>query len=280
VKILVALKRVADPDNANKVKIPPSGEKIDTTGLEWKINPFDEYALEAALRLTENGKTPKKREGEVVVVTLGPKDMVQTMRQGLAMGADRGVLVAGEDEQLDSWAVAQILAAVVKKEQPDFVLMGKLTVDSESGAVGPILAELLGWPQAAHAMHLVTNDQGKTFTVGREVDGGILTIEVSSPMVITASDRLIHPEAVKNGVTPADFKYPEAEGGRYASLKGIMAAKKKPIEEVTADSLGVSLETHQQYAKFDRPPARSGQVQFVETVQELVQKLHTEAKVI
>jgi electron transfer flavoprotein beta subunit len=279
VKILVPLKRVADPYNANKVGVSSDGTKVTTDGLEWKINPYDEYALEAALRLTENGQS-KERSGEVVIASIGPKDMVQTMRQGLAMGADRGVLVAGEDEQLDSWAVAQILAAVVKKEQPDFVLMGKLTVDSESGAVGPILAELLGWPQAAHAMHLVTNDQGKTFTVGREVDGGILTIEVSSPMVITASDRLIHPEAVKNGVTPADFKYPEAEGGRYASLKGIMAAKKKPIEEVTADSLGVSLETHQQYAKFDRPPARSGQVQFVETVQELVQKLHTEAKVI
>jgi electron transfer flavoprotein beta subunit len=279
VKILVPLKRVADPYNANKVGVSSDGTKVTTDGLEWKINPYDEYALEAALRLTENGQS-KERSGEVVIASIGPKDMVQTMRQGLAMGADRGVLVAGEDEQLDSWAVAQILAAVVKKEQPDFVLMGKLTVDSESGAVGPILAELLGWPQAAHAMHLVTTDQGKTFTVGREVDGGILTIEVSSPMVITASDRLIHPEAVKNGVTPADFKYPEAEGGRYASLKGIMAAKKKPIEEVTADALGVSLETHQQYAKFDRPPARSGQVQFVETVQELVQKLHTEAKVI
>jgi electron transfer flavoprotein beta subunit len=279
VKILVPLKRVADPYNANKVGVSSDGTKVTTDGLEWKINPYDEYALEAALRLTENGQS-KERTGEVVIVSIGPKDMVQTMRQGLAMGADRGVLVAGEDDQLDSWAVAQILAAVVKKEQPDFVLMGKLTVDSESGAVGPILAELLGWPQAAHAMHLVTNDQGKTFTVGREVDGGILTVEVSTPVVITASDRLIHPEAVKNGVTPADFKYPEAEGGRYASLKGIMAAKKKPIEEVTADSLGASLETHQQYAKFDRPPARSGQVQFVETVQELVQKLHTEAKVL
>jgi electron transfer flavoprotein beta subunit len=279
VKILVPLKRVADPYNANKVGVSPDGSKVTTDGLEWKMNPYDEYALEAALRLTENAQT-KERSGEVVVVSIGPKETVQTIRQGLAMGADRGILVAGEDDQLDSWAVAKVLEAVVKKEQPDFVVMGKLTVDSESNAAGPILAELLGWPQAAHAMHIVTEDQGKTFTIGREVDGGVITVKVTAPTVITASDRIIHPEAVKNGVTPADFKYPEAEGGRYASLKGIMAAKKKPIEEVAADALGVSLETHQQYVKFDKPPARSGEVEFVETVQELVQKLRTEAKVL
>jgi electron transfer flavoprotein beta subunit len=279
VKILVPLKRVADPFNANKVGVTPDGSKVTTDGLEWKMNPYDEYALEAALRLTENAQT-KERLGEIVLVSIGPKDAVQTIRQGLAMGADRGILVEGDDAQLDSWAVAKVLEAVVKKEQPDFVVMGKLTVDSESNAAGSILAELLGWPQAAHAMHLITADQGKTFTIGREVDGGVITIKVSAPVVITASDRLIHPEAVKNGVTPADFKYPEAEGGRYASLKGIMAAKKKPIEEVTPDALGVSIETHQSYVKFEKPPARSGEVQFVETVQELVQKLHTEAKVL
>jgi electron transfer flavoprotein beta subunit len=279
VKILVPLKRVADPFNANKVGVTPDGSKVTTDGLEWKMNPYDEYALEAALRLTENAQT-KERLGEIVLVSIGPKDAVQTIRQGLAMGADRGILVEGDDAQLDSWAVAKVLEAVVKKEQPDFVVMGKLTVDSESNAAGPILAELLGWPQAAHAMHLITEDQGKTFTIGREVDGGVITIKVSAPVVITASDRLIHPEAIKNGVTPGDFKYPEAEGGRYASLKGIMAAKKKPIEEVTPDALGVSIETHQNYVKFEKPPARSGEVQFVETVQELVQKLHTEAKVL
>ncbi|MFW5877346.1 MAG: electron transfer flavoprotein subunit beta/FixA family protein [Myxococcota bacterium] len=278
-KILVPLKRVADPYNANKVGVSGDGSKVTTEGLEWKLNPYDEYALEAALRLTENAQS-KQRIGEVVIVSIGPSDAVQTIRQGLAMGADRAIRVEGEDEQLDSWTTAKILAEVVKKEQPDLVLMGKLTVDSESNATGPYLAEFLGWPQATHAMHLITEDEGKTFTIGREVDGGVITIKVSAPVVITASDRIIHPDAVKNGVTPADFKYPEAEGGRYASLKGIMAAKKKPIEDLTPDGLGVSLETQQAYPKFEKPPARSGEVEFVETVEELVQKLHTEAKVL
>ncbi|MFW6051925.1 MAG: electron transfer flavoprotein subunit beta/FixA family protein [Myxococcota bacterium] len=278
-KILVPLKRVADPFNANKVGVSGDGSQVTTEGLEWKMNPYDEYALEAALRLTENAQS-KERIGEVVVASIGPKDATQTIRQGLAMGADRGILVEGDDEQLDSWAVAKILKAVVDKEQPDIVLMGKLVVDSESNATGPILADMLGWPQATHAMRLVTQDQGKTVTVGREVDGGVITIKVTGPMVITASDRIIHPEAVKNGVTPGDFQYPEAEGGRYASLKGIMAAKKKKIEETTPDQLGASLDTQQDYKKFEKPPARSGEVEFVETVQELVQKLHTEAKVI
>lgn len=278
-KILVPLKRVADPYNANKAKVADDGSKVTTEGLEWKINPYDEYALEAALRLTENGQT-KERSGEVVLVSIGPKDAVQTIRQGLAMGADRAILVEGEDDQLDSFAVAKILKAVVDKEQPDFVVMGKLTVDSESNATGPILAEMLGWPQATHAMHIVTDDGGKTFTVGREVDGGVITIKVSAPVVITASDRIIHPDAIKNGVTPADFNYPEAEGGRYASLKGIMAAKKKKIDETTPGDLGAEIETQQSYTKFEKPPARSGEVEFVETVEELVQKLHSEAKVI
>lgn len=278
-KILVPLKRVADPNNANKVKVADDGSKVTTEGLEWKLNPYDEYALEAALRLSENAQS-KERIGEVVVVCIGPKDSVQTIRQGLAMGADRAILVEADDEALDSWATANVLKAVVDKEQPDFVLMGKLTVDSESSATGPILAELLGWPQATHAMRVVTEDQCKSFTIGREVDGGVITIKVPAPVVITASDRIIHPDAVKNGVTPADFKYPEAEGGRYASLKGIMAAKKKPIEETSIDGLGASAETQQDYTKFNKPPARSGEVEFVETVEELIQKLHTEAKVL
>src|SRR5690349_24189439 len=125
VKILVALKRVSDPDNANKIKIAPGGNAVDTTGLEWKLNPFDEYALEAALRLTENGQTPKVRAGEVVVVTFGPKETETTLRASLATGADRAIRVDATDDKLDGHLVARALKTLVEKEKPDVVLMGK-----------------------------------------------------------------------------------------------------------------------------------------------------------
>ena len=147
-KILVPLKRVADPANHNKVKIPPSGDKIDTSGLEWQINPFDLYALETALRLTENGKTPKKREGEVVVITLGPKETETNLRSALATGADRAIRVETTDEALDGRLVALALKKLVEEEKPDLVVMGKQVVDGENNMVGQALAELLGWPTA------------------------------------------------------------------------------------------------------------------------------------
>src|SRR5690606_33925147 len=131
-KILVALKRVADPDNANKLKVTPQGDAVDTSGLEWKMNPFDEYALESALRLTENGKAPKARIGEVVVVTLAPKDAETTLRAALATGADRAIRVEATDDQLDGGLVAEVLKNLVVAEKPDLVLMGKQTVDGES----------------------------------------------------------------------------------------------------------------------------------------------------
>ena len=142
-KIFVALKRVADPDNANKVKIPADGGKIDTSGLEWKPNPFDEYALEAALRLTEDGKKQKKRLGEVVVATFGPKDTETTLRAALATGADRAIRVEANDDELDGLVVAKALKALVEAEKPDLVLMGKQAVDGDTNQVGQILAELL-----------------------------------------------------------------------------------------------------------------------------------------
>jgi electron transfer flavoprotein beta subunit len=279
VKILVPIKRVADPDNANKVKVSGDGTQVTSEGLEWKMNPFDEWSLEAALRLTENGAT-KARTGEVVLVSIGPKDAAQTVRQGLAMGAERGILVEANDQELDSNMVAQILKAIVDKEKPDLVVMGKQTVDGDSNVAGTVLAELLGWPLANYAMSIQTADDGKTLTVKRELDTGVSTIKVTGPAVVTTSDRILKPESVKNGATPADFKYPEAEGGRYASLKGIMAAKKKPIEEVTAASLGASPQKTLTYLKFELPPARSGKTTFVESVQELVQKLKSDAKVL
>lgn len=278
-KILVPIKRVADPDNANKVKVSGDGTQVTSEGLEWKMNPFDEWSLEAALRLTEDG-AKKTRTGEVVLVTIGPKDAAQTVRQGLAMGAERGILVEANDQELDSNMVAQILKAIVDKEQPDLVVMGKQTVDGDSNVAGTVLAEMLGWPLANYAMSIETADEGKTLTVRRELDTGVSTIKVTGPAVVTTSDRILKPESVKNGVTPGDFKYPEAEGGRYASLKGIMAAKKKPIDEVTAASLGAVPQKTLSYTKFELPPARSGQTTFVESVQELVQKLKTDAKVL
>lgn len=275
-KILVPVKRVADPDNANKVKVSPDGKRVTSDGLEWKLNPFDEYAVEAALRLLENGATGEKN-GEVVVVSLGPDDVQTTLRQPLAMGADRGIHVKAEDGELDSTVVARALKALVDKEKPDLVLMGKQAVDGDSNTAGQMLAELLSWPMATFAMSIATDDGGKTLTVGREVDTGVLTVKVTLPAVVTVDLRIVSPAAVKNGVTPAAHKY--NEGARYASLKGIMAAKKKAIDVQPLASLSAGAPVVK-YSKFELPPARSGQVKYVENVQELVQKLRTEAKVL
>jgi len=277
VKILVPVKRVCDPDNANKVKISDGGAAVSSEGLEWKPNPFDEYAVEAALRLNE--KAPKNEKlGETVVVSFGPADVAQTMRQTLAMGADRGILVQADDAQLDSAVLARALKALVDKESPDLVLMGKQTVDGDSNAVGQMLAEMLGWPMATFAMNMSTDDGGKTLTVGREVDTGVLTLKVTLPAVVTVDLRIVAPESVKNGASPADHKY--NDGARYASLKGIMQAKKKKIEQLTLGDLGTDTTLSTSYPKFELPPARSGSCEFVESVDELVNKLHNVAKVI
>jgi electron transfer flavoprotein beta subunit len=277
VKILVPVKRVADPDNANKIKVAADGSRVVTDGLEWKMNPFDEYAVEAALRLNENAKTQEKL-GEVVVVSIGHKDVAQTIRQALAMGADRGVLVLAEDERLDGGIVARALQVVVESEKPDLVVMGKQAVDGDSNTVGQMLAELLGWPMATFAATIETSDGGKTFLVGREVDTGVLKVKVTAPAVITVDLRIVAPGSVKNGVTPADHVY--GEGARYASLKGIMAAKKKPIDEKPLSALGVGTEPSLKYTKFELPPARSGGPKFVADVAELVSLLKSEAKVL
>lgn len=276
-KILVPIKRVADPDNANKVKV--NGATISSEGLEWKMNPFDEWALEAALRLTEDGKT-KERKGEVVLVSIGPKDAVTTIRQGLAMGAERGIMVEGDDNLLDGSIVAAALAKIVEQEKPDLVVMGKQAVDGDSNVVGTFLSELAGMPIANYATRISTTDDGKTVTVARETDTGTATVKVTGPAIITVTDRILHPEAVKNGVTAADFSYPAAEGGRYASLKGIMAAKKKPVVDTSLATLGVASTPHITYTKFELPPARSGSTTFVDSVDDLVSKLQNVAKVI
>lgn len=276
-KILVPVKRVCDPDNANKVKVSGDGSAVTSDGLEWKPNPFDEYAVEAALRLNENAAKNEKL-GETIVVSFGPADVQQTMRQTLAMGADRGVLVQAEDKQLDSLVVARALKALVDKEKPELVLMGKQAVDGDSNAVGQMLAEMLGWPMATFAAAISTSDGGKTLNVEREVDTGVLTLKVKLPAVVTVDLRIVAPTSIKNGATPETHKY--NEGARYASLKGIMQAKKKPIEQLALDAVGGDTTLSTTYSKFELPPARSGSTTFVETVDDLLDKLKNVAKVL
>jgi electron transfer flavoprotein beta subunit len=283
VKILVSIKRVADPDNASKLKVSGDGKSVTSEGLEWKMNPFDDWSLEAALRLTENAAEKNKRVGEVVLVSIGPNDehTQRIIREGLAKGAERGILVEAEDTNLDAGAVSDILEAIVKKENPDLVVMGKQAADGDSNVAGTKLAEKLGWPIINYAMRIMTADDGKTLEVQRELDTGVATVKVTGPAVLTTSDRILHPQSVQNGVTPDGHEYAKLEvGGRYASLKGIMQAKKKPIDQTSASDLGVQPKQALSYLKFELPPARSGETTFVEDVADLVDKLHNTAKVI
>jgi electron transfer flavoprotein beta subunit len=275
VKILVPLKRVADPDNANKVKIPASGEKIETTGLEWKPNPFDEYALESALRLTEDGKAPKVRAGEVIVVTFGPKETETTLRAALATGADRAFRIDAADDKLDGDLTARALKALVEKEKPDVVLMGKQAVDGDSNQVGQILAELLDWPMATFAATI--KEEAGALLVGREVDGGVLSVRVKLPAVVTVDLRIVAPTSVYSMKTAPAFKY--NDGVRFAALPAIMAAKKKPLVEVKLADLAPDTALKVQYLKFEPPPARKAGIK-VKDVTELVSRLHDEAKVL
>jgi electron transfer flavoprotein beta subunit len=275
VKILVPLKRVSDPDNANKVKIAPGGVKIETTGLEWKPNPFDEYAVEAALRLTENGATPKQRAGEVVVVTFASADANTTLRAALATGADRAVRVDSNDDALDGSLVARALKTLVEREKPDLVLMGKQAVDGDSNQVGQMLAELLAWPMATFAA--TVKEEDGNLLVGREVDGGLLTLRVKLPAVVTVDLRIVAPTSVYSKQTAPTFKY--NDGVRFAALPAIMAAKKKPLLEVKLSELVPDSTLRIRYLSFEPPPVRKAGVK-VKTVQELVEKLKNEAKVL
>jgi electron transfer flavoprotein beta subunit len=280
VKILVPIKRVADPANANKVKVA-DGKKVTTEGLEWMMNPFDEWSLEAALRLTENA-AEKSRVGEVIVVSIGPKDARSTVVDALGKGCERGILVEAEDADLDSGVVAQILAKIVEKESPDIVLMGKQSADGDSNVAGTKLAELLAWPVINYATKIATDDEGKTFTVKREFDVGVQTLKVTGPAVFTSSDRILQPGSISNGITPADHTYAELGdlNSRLSNLKNIMAARKKTVDEYTLADLGVEPARTDSYLEFALPPGRSGAATFVESVEELVEKLHTEAKVL
>jgi electron transfer flavoprotein beta subunit len=275
VKILVPLKRVADPDNANKVKIPASGAAIETTGLEWKLNPFDEYALEAALRLTEDGKAPKVRKGEVVVVTFGPKETETSLRAALATGADRAIRVDSSDDKLDGHLVARALKTLVEREKPDVVLMGKQAVDGDSNQVGQILAELLDWPMATFAATI--KEEAGALLVGREVDGGVITLRAKLPAVVTVDLRIVAPTSVYSTHTAAGFKY--NDGVRFAALPAIMAAKKKPLVEVKLADAAADQSLKVTYHSFQPPPARKSGIK-VKDVTDLVNRLKNEAKVL
>jgi electron transfer flavoprotein beta subunit len=273
VKILVTVKRVPNPEQ----KLKFGGGQIDLSGASWQVNTFDEYAAETALRLTEKGKGGE-RAGEVVVVSVGPKDVGQQLRGVLAMGADRAILVGAEDAALDSFSVATILKAVVEREKPDLVVLGKQTVDGDSNQVGQILAGLLGWPQATFLASIRLATDGKSATVTREVDAGVEEKRVRLPAVVTVDLRIIGKKAVRNeALAPESAEWEETQ--RYASLKGIMAAKKKEIKEVTLAELGVAAAPLMKVKAYEAPPGRKAGIK-VASVEELVSKLHNEAKVI
>lgn len=272
-KILVVLKRVADPDNANKVKI--TSNSVDTAGLEWKINPFDEYALEAALRLTEDGKNNKVRLGEVVAVTFGPKDAETQLRSALATGADRALRVDTTDEALDGRVLAKALAKIVEQESPDLVLMGKQAVDGDSNQVGQRLAELLDFPMATFAATIVEEDG--SLLVGREVDGGVLSLRLKLPAVVTVDLRVVAPGSVYSAKTDRAFRY--SDGVRFAPLPAIMKAKKKPLDVKPLSDFVSDASVTTQYVRFAPPPKRGAGVK-VKDVNELVDKLVNEAKAL
>ena len=207
-KVLVALKRVADPDNANKVKVSPAGDAIETSGLEWKTNPFDEYALEAALRLTENGKAPKKREGEVVVVTLGPKECETMLRAALATGADRAIRIEANDNELDGSLIAIALKTIVDAEKPDLILLGKQAVDGDSNQVGQRLAELLDYPMATFAA----------------------TINITSLTDITDVRVQLEARAAERAATLADADDRREAGDLIAKLDAAESGQRRLIE--------------------------------------------------
>jgi electron transfer flavoprotein beta subunit len=248
-KILVPIKRVVDFNV--KVRVKPDGSGVDTANVKMSMNPFDEIAVEEAVRLKEKGIAT-----EIVAVTCGLTACQETLRTALALGADRAILVE-TDVELQPLAVAKLLAAIAAKEQPQLVILGKQAIDDDASQTGQMLAALLDWPQAAFASKVDIAD-GRA-TVKREVDGGLETLEMKLPAVVTTDLRLNEP--------------------RYATLPNIMKAKKKPMETTTPTALGVDVTPRVVTLKVVEPPRRKGGGK-VADVQELVAKLRNEAKVI
>jgi len=271
-KILVPVKRVPDPTQKAKIK----DGHIDLTGASWIVNTFDEYAVETALRLLENGDTNTRTGGEIVLVSIGPDDATKEIRTCLAMGADRAIHVQATDAEIDSLAVVKILQGIIEAEKPDLVVMGKQAVDGDANQVGQMLAGKLNWPQATFAASIEL--QGNELVVGREVDGGVEYKRVPKPAVITVDLRIVGSKSVKNGVTPDSFAY-SGEGARLPSLKGIMAAKKKPMESKKLADFGVEPQPKIKEVSVTLPPPRAAG-QIVADIPTLVKKLAEEAKVL
>jgi electron transfer flavoprotein beta subunit len=275
VKILVPVKRVPDPTQKAKIK----DGHIDLTGASWIVNTFDEYAVETALRLLENGADNTRLPGgEIVVVTLGPDDAAKELRTCLAMGADRAIHVVTTDAEIDSLIVVKVLSSIVAAEKPDLVVMGKQAVDGDANQVGQMLAGKLGWAQATFAASVELAADKKSLLVGREVDGGVEYKRVPVPSVVTVDLRIVGPRAVKNGVTPESHNY-SGEGARLPSLKGIMAAKKKPMTVgKLADHGAAPSPVIREVSVALPPPRAAGQI--VPDIATLVKKLADEAKAL
>jgi electron transfer flavoprotein beta subunit len=248
-KILVPVKRVIDYNV--KARVKPDGSGVELANVKMSMNPFDEIAVEEALRLREQGKAT-----EVVCVSIGPAQAQETIRTALAMGADRGILVK-TDASVEPLAVAKILKAVVAEEKPDLVILGKQAIDDDSNQTGQMLAALLGWPQGTFASKVVI--EGAEILVTREVDGGLQTVKLRTPAIVTTDLRLNEP--------------------RYASLPNIMKAKKKPIADKTPETYGVDVKPRLEVMKTAEPPGRKAGAK-VGSVVELVAKLKDEAGVL
>ena len=248
-KVLVPVKRVIDFNV--KVRVKPDQSGVDLANVKMSMNPFDEIAVEEAVRLKEKGIAT-----EIVAVSIGPAQAQETIRTALAMGADRGVLIQS-DADVEPLAVAKLLKAVVAEEQPQIVLMGKQAIDGDNNAVGQMLAALLDWPQATFASKVEV--AGDKATVTREVDGGLQTLAVSLPAVVTTDLRLNEP--------------------RYASLPNIMKAKKKPIDVKSPGDYGVDVSARLKVLKVTEPPKRQTGIK-VNDAADLVAKLRNEAGVL
>ncbi len=271
-KILVTVKRIPDPDEA--LKFTAGG--LDYSSHKRVPNAFDEYAVETALRLAEKVGT-KERQAEVIVLSVCPAGQRQHVTQFLAMGADRGVVVDVDEDTLDTIAVSKAIAAVYKKEGADLLIAGKLSQDNEGNQVAQRVAGLLGVPQACFAAQLSWDQAGKSLTVSREVDDGVETKKVPLPAVVSVDLRIVLPKSVHNGATAADHAY--QEGPRLASLRGITMAKRKKVATYSLADLGLDAGGTEQEVAVVAPPARAAG-QIVGSVDELVEKLTKEAKVL
>jgi len=248
-KILVPVKRVVDFNV--KIRVKPDGSGVELANIKMSMNPFDEIAVEEAIRLKEAGKAT-----EIVAVSIGPAQASETIRTALAMGADRGILVKAEGA-IEPLAVAKILKGIIDAEQPGLVILGKQAIDDDCNQTGQMLAALLGWAQGTFASKISLD--GDSVTVIREVDGGLQTVKLKAPVIVTTDLRLNEP--------------------RYASLPNIMKAKKKPIADKTPADYGVDITPRLQVLKTTEPPGRKSGVK-VGSVAELVGKLKDEAGVL